>query len=299
MRYNGSMKRLLFIIYISIISVNVMANDYIVELLDETIIEFSNKNYDRALILVETVLELEPDNETAIMYKQTIEDVIEIDRVVLEEIEESGEVVENTSTQVTSENREEDTSNEEGSAESSNQGLRMKTLLGVHGDDSIVVEQGVRLLFGAPLLDIRLLSNSIEYDLSQFSPSTLPMDEMFDSSNYLISGAIGYRYQTNRSFMDIMLGAGNVSNVSDTVVPFIGFESIFYLWDFTNIWFGSAGRIYSVNSEQVNNYEAEVSSGISILFMELGLWYRYSDFSSIDSSQYSGQSYGLYFAMNL
>lgn len=293
------MKRLLSIIYICIISTLLIANDYTDGLLDETIIEFSNKNYDRALILVETVLELEPDNKTAHMYKQTIEDVISIDREVKEELEEQKTEVVQTVVNPTVEPTFVNLEAIESLIKSENQGVRTKTLIGLYDDTNILLEQGLRLLFGAPVVDVRIQSTAIHYEEMR-SPSldTLPLDKIIEPSNYYISGAVGYRYQVERSFFDLLLGAGNLSLSNTTVVPFLGFDSLFYIWDFTNIWIGAAGRVYSFNGINVNNYEAEVSAGISLLFMDIGLWYKYYDFESVADSESYNSAYGIYFSTN-
>lgn len=293
------MKRLLSILYICIFSSLIFANDYTDSLLDETIIEFSNKNYDRALILVETVLELEPNNKTALMYKQTIEDVISIDRVVQDELDEQKTVDVEQDQQTSEVQPEERLDPKDKVDESDHQGVRSKTLIGIYDDNNIMIEQGIRLLFGAPLVDVRVQSKAIEYDTSLLSLDTVPLDEIIEPANYYISGAIGYRYQVERSYFDLLLGAGNVSLSNTTVVPFLGFDSIFYIWDFTNIWVGAAGRVYSYNNINVNNFEAEVSTGISLMFIDLGIWYKYSDFESVSDSESYYSSYGLYLSVNI
>ncbi len=57
----------------------VFADERTDDMLDRVIEEFSNENYQEALKIIDDVLILEPNNNVALMYKKTIEDVSKVD----------------------------------------------------------------------------------------------------------------------------------------------------------------------------------------------------------------------------
>lgn len=305
------MKRV-FIFFIIMIGVHSLSfsNDFTDDQLDRSIEEFSKKNYDTALDIIDGILLVEPDNSTALMYKKTIEDVISIDEeiaVILdEELKTStSEEISNTSIESTI------SSNSEVSRTNRNPILSISSYIGQDSNNMLIVETRTKIILGSPVLEVKLISDPIDYDIIRININTLPVEEIINYNNYALDFGIGYRYKpfnkvTDKGgYFDFKLGVSNFSRDGNLVVPYVGFDTETAILSsfgnnmvFNNIWIGGSGSVYSFDGEYTNNFKIEAKAGINIGNIKIGAFYSYSNIDSVTDNSFNNTIYGVITGIN-
>lgn len=299
------MKRvlLLFIIICGAHSL-IFSDDFVNDQLDKSIDEFSQKNYDSALEIINGVLIVEPDNSIALMYKKTIEDVISIDEDINEIIEEDLETP-NKDTVPDTESILPPPQEEVEEIKKENI-LSFSTYIGKDLNNSLFFEERIKIILGAPIIEVQLESIAIDYGEELINFATIPFENIFNFENYNLDIGIGYRYKPFNKitefggYFDLKLGVTNFSNSIDLIVPYLGFDTETALLSsignniiFNNLWVGGSGSIYSFNGVFINNIKIEGKIGINIGFIKIGAFYSYSNIESIIDGSFNNKVYGL------
>lgn len=306
------MKRILLFLIISFFFNSlIFSSEYTEDMLDRSIEEFSQKNYESALKIIEDVLKVEPENSIALMYKKTIEDVISIDEEIISELN-SVEVIKPIIVEDKELIKNSDIPGEEKKENSRNEILSLSTYIGNNLDDKLVLEYRAKLILGLPILEIKFLSTAIDYDIINISFNSIPLDEMFNYENYNIDFGIGYRYKPfekvteHGGFFDLKLGVTNFSRSSNLVIPYIGFDTESFILSpianniiFNNIWVGGSGSLYSYNGDFVNNFKIEAKAGITFGIMKLGIFYNNVYLDAVDKNLFNDINYGVLIGLHL
>ncbi len=307
------MKKRVFIFLIIILGAHSLtfSNDFIDDQLDKSIEEFSKKNYDTALEIIDGILLIEPDNSIALMYKKTIEDVISIDEEITEIIEEdlvTPAKEENQKTPVNSSI----SSNGELTSSKKDPILSISTYIGQDSNDMLIVEGRVKVILGAPVLEVKFQSIPLgDYDITKIDIDTIPVEDIFNYSKYNLDFGIGYRYKpfnniTDKGgYFDLKLGVTNFSRDGNFVVPYLGFDTEAAILSsvgnnilFNNIWLGGSGNIYSFDGVFVNNFKIEAKAGINIGAFKFGAFYSYSNIESFTDDSFDNTIYGIIAGIN-
>lgn len=295
-------KRFFILIIIILISVAaVYSSDRTEILLDKAIEEFSKENYDEALRIIDMVLIEEPDNDIAQMYKRTIEDVAQLDKVEDAQSEERTDESRNNNG---GNDSDEGNSGDDGTAEN-REILSISTYIGSTLDREMILEEGLKIILGIPVIELKLRSNPIDYDVNTIFDKQPPFNELFSFDNYSFDFGIGARYYPfnsktkNSGFFDFKLGATNFTIDVDKVVPYLGFDTevrIFSMFGdnliFNNFWIGGRGNLYFYDNNVTNNYTIEGKLGMRVAFFNIGVFYGMSQMESITYTTKYNQTYG-------
>lgn len=299
-------KRLLLFILIILASIMpAYTNERTEALLDRAIEEFSRENYEEALSIIDMVLIEEPDNNIAKMYKKTIEDVAELDKV--EDMQTSGD---NNNGSINSSDN--GNKNDSDDIESASEIISLTSYIGSTTDKDLIFEQGLKIILGIPLVELKLRSNPIDYDVNTIFDQPPPFSELISYDNYCFDIGIGARYHpfnklaANGGYFDFKLGATNFSIDVDKVVPYVGFDSevrIFCMLGdnliFNNFWIGGRGNLYFYDDNLTNNYIIEGKVGMRAGFLNIGAFYGVSKMESIEYTTEYNQTYvGLLLGLN-
>jgi hypothetical protein len=295
--------RKFFLLILLIFSISILcASDYTDKLLDDSIEEFSKKNYNEALTIIDTILDIEPDNDIAIMYKKTIEDVVSIDNEIKAELE---------ATLINSENKVEPVINEnlivEGNDLKVGHDIISATLqLGQNSDGNMIVNYCLALDLGLPIINFGMKSDSFDYDIADLTLENPPVEDIFNSENYSIDLNIGLRYRPfpelgiDAGYFDIEAGVTNYSNEEYSLMPFVGFDTELFLLSaidnnflFNNIWFGCNSSLYFSDDSSMNNFNTGLKAGFRAGSFYAGWFYSISHMDYFTSSLYNSTAYGL------
>lgn len=284
-------KRIIFIIlYIGIMTLS-YGNEYTDQLLDESIEEFANKNYEAALEIINSVLVIEPENDTAIMYKKTIEDVILLDQenALIEQEQSSNSAAGQENSSTTKEDNKDESINY-----FPNEFISFSFHFGENTNGENYLEQRTKIILGLPILDIRFKSNLFNIDILNMSVDDMPFDEIFNLTDYDIDLSLGVRYKPfnsldfNTGYLDFKAGGTSLNYDQNSFVPYIGFDSeLFLLAPIANnfitntLWIGGGGAIYNFDGKYINNYSAELKFGIRTKILNLGWFYNINNFDSL------------------
>lgn len=294
-------RNILFTIILLLLTSFTYANEYTDQLLDDSIEEFSKKNYDEALEILDSILVIEPENETALMYKKTIEDVLELDQeneILEQEKIANLEVKDDTDTAEENNNI---------SEKYNEDFLSLSLLLGWDSNGNNYIEYGSQIILGIPVIDLRLRSEDFDFDISTMSIDDIPYSSLFTFSDYKIDLSVGLRYKpfdglnNSSGFFDVKAGLYNVDD--ETIVPFLGFDSEIFLLSpiadnfLTNtLWIGGGASIYNFNGEIVNNYSTEFKFGVQTGFFNLAWIYKSYNFDSVTDANID--KYGIRIGFN-
>ncbi|QEN03586.1 hypothetical protein EW093_02350 [Thiospirochaeta perfilievii] len=298
-------KRILLIFTLIITSsILLYSDEYTDEQLDLSIEEFSKKNYNEALRIIDEVLIVEPENEIALMYKKTIEDVIQIDQTKAEQESikkslESEDLLTDKKEVIILDSKQD-------SIRKSQNIITNSIYVGKDSSDDLVVENRTTILFGIPVLEFKLKSKSFDYNLINIDLGQLPIEDLVDLGNYHSDLSLGYRYKPfsniidNGGYFDLKLGVSNFSYDSEDIIPYIGFDTETYFlavknnnFIFNNLWFGGSAYIYLFDGEFNNNYFIESKLGINIGFGKLGLFYNLTHIESISNNEFDSDIFGI------
>lgn len=289
---------LTIIVFTSVLSA--YSNERTEALLDKAIEEFSKENYSEALSIIDLVLIEEPENNVAKMYKKTIEDVAELDRV--EEMQSNGKESE---VHRNNKDHSNDNNNHNEESQSLKEIISLASYIGSTTDKKLILEQGLKIILGIPLVELKLRSNPIDYDINTIFDQPPPFSELVVYENYCFDFGIGARYYpfsnrvSNGGFFDFKLGATNFSVDIDKVVPYLGFDSEVRILSmfgdnliFNNFWIGGRGNLYFYDDNLTNNYIIEGKVGMRAGFFNIGAFYGVSKMESMDYTTEYNQMYG-------
>lgn len=310
--YNISMKLYLVTFLFLFASIgSIHANENTDTLLDQAIEEFSKENYDEALAILDEVLEIEPENTTAQMYKKTIEDVAEIDK-----IEETSELVSTEKNSDSNVNNSENIIDKENASDKPKPDfLSFATYLGTAGSSKFLIEQRAKLYLGLPVFEFGIRTDYINYDVNSNYMDFDGFKDVNIFDNNIMDISMGLRYIPDNllgakpGFVDFKLGMSKIYNYNlaendnlkgDFSLPFIGYDfEIHMLKVFGSniitdtLWFGSKGSLLFYNSKADNSY-FEIKGGLRLGFLNLGAYYSTTDINSLD---FSSNSYGVMLGM--
>lgn len=295
--------RKIFLLFFIITTTMLFASDYTDELLDQSINEFSKKNYDKALSIISDVLELEPENSIALMYKKTIEDVVSTNEEV---------VLQNDVTPIETPVTEELSTTDQVSEEiieiqqsSEFDVLTYSVYIGEDDKKRFIVNNGLKMILGLPVIEFQLNSAPIDFDLTILDFNQFPINFATNVDNYSMDLSVGIRYKPfkglvkDAGYFDIKIGATKLVSDELTVVPYMGFNTEFYPLSlisdnliFNNIWLGGRGSIYNLNGDMVNNFNVEFKTGVRVSMINIGWFYNLSNITSVTS-------YGLLLSLNI
>ncbi len=295
--------RKIYLLFFIITTTILFASDFTDELLDQSINEFSKKNYDKALNIIADVLELEPDNSIALMYKKTIEDVVSTNEEVIPQND-----VTPVETPIVDELNTTDEASEvviEKQKSRDFDVLTYSTYIGEDDKKRLIVNNGLKLILGLPVIELQLNSAPMDFDLTILDFNQFPINFATNIDNYSMDLSIGIRYKPfkdlveDAGYFDLKVGATKFVSDELTVVPYIGFDTEFYPMSiisdnliFNNIWLGGRGSIYNLNGDMVNNFNVEFKTGIRVSMINIGWFYTLSNITSVTS-------YGLLLSLNI
>lgn len=279
----------------------IYADDYTDALLDKAIEEFSKENYEEALGIIDEVLEKEPDNVTAQMYKKTIEDVSTIEKI---------ENLENTTGEL--EGSDVEDLEEESTQEPKvyNDFFAIRNYLAGSDDSTFYGETRAKVIVGVPVVEFAIRSNTIYYDMGNIGAEIFPFDEIKIIDKHSLDLNFGARYRPKNylgdspGFFDLKIGAKNFYNYNDVLleditIPYIGIDTETHLLKaideniiFNNLWFGVKANQYIYNTELLNNYSIGFKVGFRLGIFNFGGFYEYA---KIDSVEYNLSSGGILF----
>ncbi len=308
--YNSIMRKNFIIIYLvifSLLPVAVTAQSSTDDMLYSAIEEFSLENYETALEIIDNILKLEPDNNLALLYKKSIEDVY-LNNSNEELVIESQPLEVKEETQVLTKSA--DTVSEEKKYQDFDDLISLTSYLGSTPDKEMVFETGLKLILGLPIIEFKTRSNSIDYDINRFTLESFPLEKLMSMDTYNLDFGIGLRYipfenRVKRAgFLDFKIGATNFS-LEDIVVPYIGFDTELFLLSliddnsiFESLWIGGRGSIHYFNGDVVDNYSLEFKAGFRIGPFNIGGFYGLTNIDSLETAQYNQTVYGLMFGLN-
>lgn len=294
------------ILFISFMTIS-YANDYTDQLLDDSIEEFSRKNYEQALEIIDSVLIVEPDNEIAKMYRKTIKDVITIDKeaaIAESEIilETAKEVIVDPSAIVSESETFQYDSN-------GHDILSSSVYIGQDTDSQLIIEERIKIYLGLPVIEFKLLSKPMEYDFSSISIERIPIDKILNFDNYCIDFNVGLRFipffNINGGFFDVKVGVTNFSTDEPFVVPYIGFDTEVFILSpiaenfiFNSLWVGGGGAIYNLDGSSINNYRGEIKVGIRAGVLNLGWFHNITLIDSLENDSFKTATYGMIIGFN-
>lgn len=306
------MRFCLILIFFTITVGGLFANEYTDILLDQAIEEFSRENYEEALMILDEVLKVEPDNTTAQMYKKTIEDVAAIGSI--EESDEKTEVPETTDDQII-DSSEAVVNSDNAPAKKDIDYLHLSTLLGATQNSKFVVEQRIKLFLGLPIFEVGIKTDLIGYDIFNDYTDFSSFQDVNIMENNIIDVSMGLRYVPNEilgdkpGFFDFKFGMTRIKNYSideenklegDYNLPFVGYDFEVHMLKFfgsniitDTLWVGSKGSLLFHESNADNNF-LEFKGGLKIGFINLGAFYNITDINSLNLNN---ESFGIILGM--
>ncbi|OQY40493.1 MAG: hypothetical protein B6229_01710 [Spirochaetaceae bacterium 4572_7] len=282
-------KILLFILFLIITSA--LFGESSEKMLDQAIEEFSKGNYAVSLSIIDDVLVQDPSNKTAIMYRQTIEDVASKDQE--DNISNKPVVLDHTVLASPNVDRAVVTKT---SLKSNNNIFSMKSTIAGSPDEKLILGGEVAISIDSFFLEFIIKSNMIDYDIMAINPGTFPLNDAVNIDNYYMDYGIGFH---NKLFLDdlgkdgyfnLKLGVTNFS-IDNMITPYIGFDSEFSM--ISRLWLGFRGSMYSFNGEYVNNYSGEIKAGFKFDIFSIGAFYNISNLDTLASDSYNRVTYGL------
>ncbi|MGL1892664.1 MAG: hypothetical protein OCD02_13625 [Spirochaetaceae bacterium] len=288
------MRKYLFLILITLkLSVFLFSSDNTDNMLDQSIDEFSKKNYQEALIIIDEVLVMEPDNSTALMYKKTIEDVISIDN----EESKTSDLENNNSSETIDSEILPNVTDEEINVKDDLDFISLTTIIGKDDNEKLILESGLKVNLGLPVIELKLTSYDLGLDITSIDLDISAASDIFDIDNYFFNLSIGARYNLfknlgiNGGYFDINIGARNFIENDNEVVPFLGFDTEIYFLTIlgnksilNNLWIGGSGSLYNFDGDFIDNYSLEFKAGVTLGFLDLGWIYA----TDITNAQYTG-----------